>query len=51
MKKSSKKEQQTIKGGSNCSWECRVFLQYCPGIIAKSDCQDYMDCLNGCAYQ
>lgn len=51
MKKLSKKAQKTIKGGSaasSCYTLCRPFLADCPGR-AKSDCPDYMACMNGCA--
>lgn len=47
MKKLTKKEQQSVKGGLSCHAQCRHFLADCPGL-AKSDCQDYMDCMNAC---
>jgi hypothetical protein len=50
MKKLSKKEQKIIKGGkllTNCYALCRPFLLDCPGM-AKSDCPDFMACMNGC---
>lgn len=51
MKQLTKREQKNIQGGNSpaqCAMECRVFLQYCPGVIAKSDCPDFMACLDGC---
>jgi hypothetical protein len=53
MKKLSKKEQKTIKGGqlvTSCSSLCRPFLfePECQGR-AKSECADYMACINGCS--
>lgn len=48
-KKLTKKEQQAVKGGLSCYAQCRPFLDECPGIIAKSDCQIFMDCMNGCS--
>jgi hypothetical protein len=52
MKKLSKKEQKNIQGGTaavNCAALCRPFLADCPGM-AKSDCPDYMACINSCPY-
>jgi hypothetical protein len=52
MKKLSKKEQKKINGGKaimNFAALCRPLLAYCNGP-AKSDCPDYMECINSCPY-
>ncbi len=50
MQKLSKDAQKAIRGGetlTECLRNCREFLSECSGP-AKSDCPEYLACLNGC---